>query len=146
MAYTTWTGGSHFTEPISTPSERTPTDCSPVPSRSTTAETLYRAQLTNITQRLGALNTTLLYITTTPFMPDASIGNLVVDDLNAIAREVAGPVVSEVVDLHKTVTDHCGLNYTDCDWCRRHPCSYHYNPEGETAQARVIADAIRRLL
>ena len=72
--------------------------------------------------------------------------SLVVQDLNGIAREIVSPAVEEVVDLHKTVTDHCGLNYTDCDWCRRHPCSYHYNDVGESEQAAVVASAFKRHL
>ena len=112
------------------------------------AEATYRAQLRNITARLNATGATLMYATTTPFMPDSTVGNNVVDDLNRIAREVVQPYDGNmtVVDLHKVVTDHCGDVYTDCDWCRRHPCSYHYNPEGETAQAKVVAKAFRDAL
>ena len=45
------------------------------------------------------------------------------------------------------VTDHCGaVPYEDCDWCRKHPCSYHYNGDGETPQAAYIAGTIRTML
>ena len=111
------------------------------------AEASYRAQLQNITARLNATGATLMYATTTPFMPDTTVGNHVVDDLNRIAREVVQPFGNmTIVDLHKVVTDHCGTVYEDCDWCRRHPCSYHYNSDGETAQAKVVAQAFRDAL
>lgn len=113
---------------------------------STSAEATYRSQLTNITSRLVETGAKLLYATTTPFMPKSLNGSTVVDDLNAIAREVIAAHDVTVVDLHKTVTDHCGVLYEDCDWCRVHPCSYHYNPEGETAQGLVVADAFRKAL
>ena len=75
------------------------------------------------------------------------MGNHVVDDLNRIAREVVQPFGNmKIVDLHKLVTDHCGTVYEDCDWCRMHPCRYHYNPDGEAAQAKVVAQAFRDAL
>ena len=43
----------------------------------------------------------------------------------------------------RTVTDHCGEVYKDCDICRVHPCQYHYNPTGMDAQAKVVAAAFR---
>jgi len=46
----------------------------------------------------------------------------------------------------KVVTDVCGPVYTNCSICRVEPCSYHYNPAGETAQAKVLAQAIAGLL
>ena len=33
----------------------------------------------------------------------------------------------------------CGAVYKDCALCRMHPCSYHYNSEGETLQANAAA-------
>ena len=53
-------------------------------------EALYRSQLTNITARLAALGTKLIYVTTTPFMPLRQQGNMVVEDMNKIARSVVG--------------------------------------------------------
>ena len=114
---------------------------------SSAAEALYKAQLTEITQRLVATGTKkLIYATTTPFMPDSTVGNNVVDDLNAIALGVIAPYNITVLDLHKVVTDHCGKLYETCDWCRKEPCSYHYNPLGETAQAKAVAAAIEAML
>jgi len=113
-------------------------------------EAKYRSQLSNITARLSEIrskhNTRLLYVTTTPFMPDDHFGHLITNDLNAIARDVVHGHVDEVVDLHRVVTDHCGQNYTDCDWCRVHPCYLHYNEDGEAAQGKFVAEAIRRHL
>jgi hypothetical protein len=113
---------------------------------SSTAEAKYRTELTNITARLVATGAKLIYATTTPFMPDTTKGNHVVDDLNQIAREVIAGKGIQLLDLHKLVTDHCGMVYEDCDWCRRTPCSYHYNPTGETAQGQAVAAAFRPLV
>jgi hypothetical protein len=71
----------------------------------------------------------------------------VVARLNAMALEVMTPHPEiEILDLHKVVTDHCGLNYTDCDWCRKHPCSFHYNYLGEDAQGFAVAEKFREVL
>lgn len=114
---------------------------------SSAAEALYKQQLTNITERIVATGTKkLIYALTTPFMPLTTVGNPVVHDLNHIAREVVAPHNITVLDLHKLVTDHCGTNYTVCDWCRRTPCSYHYNDLGESAQAHAVAAAIMAML
>lgn len=113
---------------------------------STAAEAVYKQQLTNITERLAATGAKLLYATTTPFMPDTLVGNNVVDDLNKIALDVVAPYKMPIVDLHKLVTDHCGEKYSDCDWCRVHPCSYHYNPTGETVQGEMVAAAFKAVL
>ena len=79
-------------------------------------------------------------------MPDALVGNKVVDDLNAIARKVIAPYNITILDLNRLVHSHCGDTYSDCDWCRRHPCSYHYNAAGESAQADAVASAFRAAL
>ena len=52
---------------------------------------LYRSQLTNITTRLVATGAKLLYVSTTPFMPKRTLGDTVVEDMNAIAAEVVAP-------------------------------------------------------
>jgi hypothetical protein len=41
------------------------------------------------------------YVTTTPFMPLRLKGNTVVEDMNAIAREIMAPHNIPVVDLYK---------------------------------------------
>eukprot|EP01001_Neometanema_parovale_P009746 NODE_598_length_2268_cov_103.971562_g568_i0.p2 GENE.NODE_598_length_2268_cov_103.971562_g568_i0~~NODE_598_length_2268_cov_103.971562_g568_i0.p2 ORF type:complete len:257 (-),score=60.80 NODE_598_length_2268_cov_103.971562_g568_i0:146-916(-) len=110
---------------------------------STSAEAIYRTQLTNIADRLVKTGAKILYATTTPFMPLHTKGDMVV---NQIAREVVAPHHIPIVDLYSTTTAHCGNNYTTCDWCRKTPCSYHYNSHGETAQAKVVAAAFEREL
>ena len=39
-----------------------------------------------------------------------------------------------------------GKKYTDCDWCRKSPCSYHYNSPGMEAQSEAVAAAMRKML
>lgn len=59
---------------------------------------------------------------------------------------VFGPelrLTSRSAGADRTVTDHCGEVYKDCDICRVHPCQYHYNPTGMDAQAKVVAAAFR---
>ncbi len=115
----------------------------------TTCEALYREQLTNITVRLQQQQqlAQLLYITTTPFMPMRLEGNDVVEDLNEIARAVMAAHGVPVLDLYAQVVAHCGpVPYADCDWCRTHPCSYHYNAAGMAAQAQLVAATVREML
>ena len=64
-------------------------------------EGLYTDQLSNVTARLVALKTKLLYVTTTPFMPLRLQGNTVVEDMNKIARDIMAPHNIPVVDLYK---------------------------------------------
>ena len=112
-----------------------------------TSEATYKRQLTNITKRLVATGSKLIYATTTPFMPYASVGNDIVQVLNGIALAVMQPYPAiEILDLHTLVTDHCGLNYTTCDWCRVEPCSYHYNALGEVAQGLAVAEKFREVM
>ena len=110
-------------------------------------EGLYRDQLANITARLASLEPTkLIYFTTTPYMPLRTVGNTVVEDMNTIATDMMRARGIHVVDLYKTVTDHCGDIYADCSICRAHPCSFHYNDAGMTSQAAVVAASIRGML
>jgi len=119
---------------------------------STDAEETYRKELTNITTRLLATGAKLIYATTTPFMPDTLQGNHVVADLNKIALEVIDGKGIQVLDLHKVVMESCSqppsytAPYVNCSICRKEPCSYHYNPSGETIQGKAVADAIRKLI
>lgn len=92
-------------------------------TNSSHCEALYRAQLANVTSRLVDVGAKLLYVTTTPFMPLRTQGNTVVEDMNAIAREVVGAHSIPIVDLYKVVTDTCGAVYTNCSICRVEPCS-----------------------
>lgn len=103
----------------------------------------YRTELTNITNRLSKKTPTLMYATTTPFMPDALEGNFVVDTLNNIATEEVLPSNTPIVDLNRLVHDHCGALYATCDWCDSSPCSFHYSELGRQAQAMAVAKALR---
>ena len=107
---------------------------------------LYTKQLTNITTRLLALNTKLMYITTTPFMPLRTVGNMAVEDMNTIAKGLASAHNIPVIDLYSLVTQKCGAVYTNCSICRVEPCSYHYNAEGMDMQSAYIAKAIGSVL
>ena len=119
---------------------------------STAGEALYEKELTNITTRLLATGAKLIFATTTPYMPDTTVGNPVVAELNAIARNVIKGKGIVLLDLHKVVMDTCSpapahtAPYVDCKICRRHPCSYHYNSIGETAQGESVAAAMRPLV
>lgn len=105
---------------------------------STAGEATYRTQLLNITQRLLATGSKLQYgeslalvagspgawqgllapslthrlarryALTTPFMPDRTVGNQVVQQLNAIATTIMQSHNIPVVDLYSVVTNHCG--------------------------------------
>ena len=113
---------------------------------STAAEALYLEQLANITTRLQATGAKLQYALTTPFMPLRTVNNTCVEDMNTMATKLMGERDIPLVDLYSVVTAHCGGVYTDCDWCRMHPCSYHYGPEGMDAQGKAVADALKKLL
>jgi hypothetical protein len=72
---------------------------------------IYQQQLSNITKRLVTSTSTkqskLIYATTTPYMPYASVGNHIVSELNSIALDIIRPYNNiNVLDLHKLVTDH----------------------------------------
>ena len=116
-------------------------------NNSSWCEALYREQLTNITERLAALGTKILYVDTTPFMPRRAIGSTVVEDMNAIAKQVVSKHISApIVDLYGEVTKTCGKLYTDCPICRVHPCKFHYDDVGMNAQAAIVAAAITSVL
>ena len=79
-------------------------------------------------------------------MPDQAYGDPIVPDLNRIALSIMDTNHIPYVDLYNVTTAHCGQMYTDCDWCRLHPCSYHYNSIGETAQGHAVSAAILKRL
>lgn len=116
-------------------------------TNTTYCEDLYKAQLTNITTRLSNLGSKLVYMTTTPFMPRRLLNNTVVEDMNAIARTVMDAHNITVLDLYGLVASYCGpIPYVDCDICDVHPCTFHYNDDGENMQAKLIAKTILREL
>ena len=106
------------------------------------SERQYEALLTNFTARLLKTDSRLLYISTTPFMPDHYYGNVVVEDLNAAAQRVMSAAGVRYVDLYSHITDRCGVNYTACDICDNESsiwpagapagahCGYHYTAAG----------------
>lgn len=112
----------------------------------TSAEETYEQQLLNITNRLVQTGSKLMYALTTPYMPLTRIGNTVVADLNRIASKIMISKGIKILNLHKVITQHCGDVYTSCDWCRKNPCSYHYNNEGYTALGKAVASAFREIL
>ena len=113
----------------------------------TDSERQYVEELTNITAELAKRNATtkLLYVLTTPQMLDYRQGNFAVEDHNAQAREIMKQYNVPVLDMYKVVTDHCGKVYTDCDWCLKSPCQFHYQAAGYQALAAALKDAIRNL-
>jgi hypothetical protein len=66
------------------------------------------------TQPTGAK---LLYVTTTPFMKDRFYGNMVVEQLNAIAVPIMQQRGIPVADLYSHVTSFCGAVYNTCSLC-----------------------------
>ena len=128
-------------------------------SNGTRCETEYARQLANITARLAAAagmpplpvpagaHSKIGFVLTTPFMPLRLLNNTVVEDMNAL--QVAACVRNNIptVDLYAAVAAHCGpVPYADCDICRAHPCSYHYNSDGEQLQAKAVVAAFRAIL
>ena len=135
----------------------------------------YTTQLSAIADRLLQTKAKLLYIYTTPMMPDCCDGaplipssegapppkckrgaaaiyscDSVVQRLNQAAQGVMASRKIPTLDLHKVVTDVCAPKpphrYVNCSICRMQPCSFHYNPEGYKMLSQPIASAIRKLL
>ena len=108
---------------------------------------MYEAQLSNITKRLLVAGKKVLYASTTPFMPDYTQGNHIVEELNVIASKVMNASAIPVVDLYGTVVKQCGpLPYKSCSICRKDPCSYHYTPQGYELLAAQVMAAIKHAL
>ena len=128
-------------------------------SNSTRCETEYEQQLANITSRLAAASgmaplpvpagahSKIGFVLTTPFMPLRLLNNTVVEDMNALQVAACAKNNIPTVDLYGAVAAHCGpIPYVDCDICRKHPCSYHYNSDGEKLQAKLVTAAFRAIL
>jgi hypothetical protein len=133
---------------------------------------MYTAQLTNITTRLLATKAKLVYILTTPMMPNCCEGgpllpsgegaprpncarndtvnfykcNDVVQELNTRAKAIMEPHNIPTVDVYATVTGICGPSYVNCTICRMTPCSFHYTPVGYDNISIPIAASIRKAL
>lgn len=141
----------------------------------TTDVATYTTQLSAIADRLLRTNSSLLYIYTTPMMPDCCDGapllpssegapppqckrgaaakypcDSVVARLNQAAAVVMASRNISTLDLHQVVTDVCAPQpphrYVNCSICRVQPCSFHYTPEGYKILSQPIAAAVRRLL
>ena len=135
----------------------------------------YTQQLSAIADRLLKTQAKLLYLMTTPMMPECCNGaallpssegapipackagasatyrcDSVVVRLNAAAAKVMAARAIPTLDLHKTVTDICAPQpphiYSNCSICRMEPCSYHYKPAGYDLISKPIAAAVRRVL
>jgi len=123
------------------------------------SKAFYSSALTNFTQRLRAAqpHAKLAYVTTTPFMPDRYYNNTIVEDLNAIARAIMGPLGIPVIDTYAAVVARCGAVYSSCSICDAEPnawpagapagahCGYHYTPEGWSLLAQTLAAAIDKI-
>lgn len=125
---------------------------------STQNEAFYAAALTNFTSRLRAAQpqAKLAFVTTTPFMPLRWFNNMVVEDLNRIARGIMGPLGIPVIDTYSAVIAHCGEVYNHCDICDQEPsqwphgpagafCGYHYVPAGWELLANTLAAEIKKI-
>jgi hypothetical protein len=129
----------------------------------TAAEEEYATLLTNFTDYLinvtanmkGKLGkpTRLMYITTTPYMPDRVVGNTVVEDLNARAIAIMQSRGIPIADLYHRVTSFCGPVYYNCSICDNEwnpatntTCGYHYNPQGWEYLAEFLAPVVSNLV
>eukprot|EP00729_Bicosta_minor_P006593 gene6593-6147_t len=100
----------------------------------------YTAQLEEIADKLIATGSKLLYVATTPYMPNHLKGDGIVEVLNAKALMVANARGIPYVDLYTRVTDKCGKSYATCPICLKDPCAFHYTQEGyEWIQAPLSA-------
>jgi hypothetical protein len=123
---------------------------------STSAEQEYVALLTNFTDRLvetKAPKTKLMYISTTPFMKDRYYGNMVVEQLNDLAKPVMAARGIPYVDLYSHVTQFCGNVYNVCSLCDDELdnvtniyCGYHYSPQGWEYLSAFLAPIYQALL
>jgi hypothetical protein len=121
---------------------------------SSSAEQNYATLLANFTDTLIANqpNAKLIYVTTTPFMPDLTQGNHVVEDLNNIAINIMNQRKIPVADLYHHVTAFCGDIYYNCSICddewnnvTKTTCGYHYNPTGWEYLAEFLAPIFTKL-
>ena len=102
------------------------------------SEKEYEEALVNFTQRLLKTGSKLLFVSTSPFMPDHYYGNLVVEDLNAIAQKVMATYNIPYADTYHHITAYCGDNYTSCDICDNETTQWPPSaPPGRTCCARM---------
>ena len=112
----------------------------------------YSSQLGQIVAGLKRLQpqATLVWGTTTPFMPDKTAGNFAVEQQNAIAAKIMAANRIPSVDLYARVIARCGELYKKCEICddesRFHPgvyCGYHYTGEGFEYISETVIAGIR---
>lgn len=115
---------------------------------SSAGEANYKLLLTNFTDNLRQLqpNAKLVYVLTTPFMPQELVGNNAVPDLNKIAIGIMSARNIPVLDLYSHITAYCGNLYVNCTICNTSPCSYHYTAEGYAYIAQFLAPAYAAIL
>lgn len=120
---------------------------------SSSAEATYLSLLTNFTDRLLATGSKLIYITTTPYMPDRYFGNMVVEQLNTLATGLMAQKGIPVADLYSRVTSFCGDVYKNCSICDNEynnatgiTCGYHYTPAGWEYLGEFLAPIYSKLL
>lgn len=112
--------------------------------------TVYPGELLNITTRLvnfsQQIGAKLLFGLTTPMLNDATIDNVIENTLNTAAAQIMEANKITYIDLHKAITDKCGLapqpscfNSTGC-WSPHCPPGYSW------LAANYIAPAIRSAL
>jgi hypothetical protein len=89
-----------------------------------------------------ATKSKLLYVATTPFMPYATKGDPIVQELNAAALAITKARGIPYVDLYARVVAKCGATYVSCPICAKDPCAYHYTPDGYDWIAAPLAAAI----
>lgn len=113
--------------------------------------TVYPSELLNITLRLKAYSeqtgSKLLFALTTPMLCNATIDNVIENTLNTAATQIMQSNNIPFIDLHKAITDKCGLapqpscfNINGC-WCPHCPGAGY-----EWLGSTFIAPAIRSAL
>jgi len=118
---------------------------------STAAEQAYAANLATFADKLLAKSRALgwrqlVYVLTTPYMPDRVQGNTVVEDLHRIATAIMQQRGIPIIDLYSRVTALCGAVFKHCSICDNEyspstgiTCGYHYTSAGWTYLAEYIA-------
>lgn len=120
---------------------------------STGAEDRYSALLTRFTDRLLQTHSKLVFVTTTPYMPDRLAGNRVVEELNARATAIMRTRGIMVADLYQHVISLCGPLYKNCSICDNEynnktgvTCGYHYTKDGYDYLAAFLAPIYASLI
>jgi hypothetical protein len=87
-----------------------------------------------------------------PNAPGCGPPTYAVTVLNEAASGVMTLKGVPTLDLNSVIHNHCGANYSDCDWCDDETqymgikCGYHYAGGGITALAQAVADRFTAIL